>query len=242
MACRGTVRRILRNALVVLLIVAAIEVVVPIYVGRKVELAVRSGFTQAESVSVVARSLPALKLLFGRFDRLLIDVHRAESAGFTIRSISLDSSGARIPLARFEPGSSRWAHALGDSRLEVLIDEDDINDYLGRREDYLRAFSVRFQPGLAELEGRLFFGGLSVGVESQGHFVIEDGVRLIYVVDRLSVEKSEVPAFIVNMFEEGIGIGIDLSALPFGIQLESVHLYEGTVRLLGRTSEGGSLS
>jgi len=80
---------------------------------------------------------------------------------------------------------------------------------------------VRFQPGLAELEGRLFFGGLSVGVESQGHFVIEDGVRLIYVVDRLSVEKSEVPAFIVNMFEEGIGIGIDLSALPFGYSLRA---------------------
>ncbi|MDD4335812.1 MAG: DUF2993 domain-containing protein [Firmicutes bacterium] len=241
MACRGTVRRILRNALVVLLIVAAIEVVVPIYVGRKVEFAVRSGFTSAESVSVVARSLPALKLLFGRFDRLSIDVDRAESAGFIIDRISLDSSDARIPLAKFEPESSRWAHALGDSQLEVLIDEDDINDYLGRREDYLRAFSVRLQPGLAELGGRLFFGGLSVGVESQGHFVIEDGVRLIYVFDRLSVEKSEVPAFIVNMFEDGIGVGIDLSDLPFGIQLESVHVYEGTARLLGRTSEGGSL-
>ena len=81
-----------------------------------------------------------------------------------------------------------------------------------------------------------------MGVESQGHFVIEDGVRLIYVFDRLSVEKSEVPAFIVNMFEDGIGVGIDLSDLPFGIQLESVHVYEGTARLLGRTSEGGSLS
>lgn len=241
MARRGTIRRVRRNALVVLLIVAAIEVAVPIYVGRKVELAVRSGFTSAEAVSVAARSLPALKLLFGRFDKLAIDVHRAESAGFIIRRISLDSSGARIPLARFEPGSSRWAHALGNSRLEVLIAEDDINDYLGRREDYLRAFGVRFQPGHAELAGRLFFGGLSVGVESQGHFAIEDGVRLIYVVDKLSVEKSEVPAFIVDMFEEGIGIGVDLSDLPFGIQLESVHVYEGTARLLGRTSEGGSI-
>jgi hypothetical protein len=80
-----------------------------------------------------------------------------------------------------------------------------------------------------------------VGVESQGHFSIGDGVKLVYVVDKLIVEKSEVPAFIVDMFEDGIAIGIDLSDLPFDIELESVEVGEGMVRLLGRTSEGGSL-
>ncbi|HOK70279.1 MAG TPA: DUF2993 domain-containing protein [Bacillota bacterium] len=241
MARRVSPRRIPRIAIIMLLVVAATEVAVPFYVEKKVESAVRSGFASAESISVAARAMPALKLLYGHFDRLSIDIEEAVSSGFVIRRISLDSSDARIPLGRFEPGSSRWARALGNSQLEVIIDESNVNDYLGHRDDYLRAFGVRFHPGIAELAGRLFLGGFSVGVESQGHFSIGDGVKLVYVVDKLIVEKSEVPAFIVDMFEDGIAIGIDLSDLPFDIELESVEVGEGMVRLLGRTSEGGSL-
>lgn len=222
-----------------LLAVAITEAALPSLIEQRVERAVASGFTAVESVEAQARAFPAVRMLFGRFDRLNVNIQRAQLAGLNMNSIEVRSVGAQVPLSDFAPGSRKWARALGDAELVVAVLDADINDYLKTRDDALRMFSVSFHEGVAELNGTISFAGLSVSVSSQGRLVIEDNARLVYVVDKLSVERSQLPAFLLDAFEGKIELGVDLSTLPFGAILEGIRVGAGVARIYGRTVKGG---
>jgi len=222
-----------------LLAVAITEAALPSLIEQRVERAVASSFTAVESVEAQARAFPAVRMLFGRFDRLNVNIQRAQLAGLNMNSIEVRSVGAQVPLSDFAPGSRKWARALGDAELVVAVLDADINDYLKTRDDALRMFSVSFHEGVAELNGTISFAGLSVSVSSQGRLVIEDNARLVYVVDKLSVERSQLPAFLLDAFEGKIELGVDLSTLPFGAILEGIRVGAGVARIYGRTVKGG---
>ena len=222
-----------------LLAVAIAEAALPSLIEQRVERAVASGFTAVESVEAQARAFPAVRMLFGRFDRLNVSIRRAQLAGLNVDSIEVRSVGAQVPLSDFAPGSRRWARALGDAEITVSVLDADINDYLKTRDDALRMFSVAFHEGVAELNGAISFAGLNVSVNSQGRLVVEDNARLVYVVDRLSVERSQLPAFLLDAFESKIELGVDLSTLPFGVALEGIRVGAGAARMYGRTVKGG---
>mgnify|MGYP001182250771 FL=1 len=226
-------------AVCLLLAVAMTEAALPRLIERRVERAVASGFADVGSVKAQARAFPAAKMLFGHFDRLNVSIRRAQLAGLRVDDIEVRSVGAEVPLSDFVPGSGRWARALGDSELDVSVLDADINEYLKTRDDALRTFSVSFSQGVARLDGSLSFAGLSVSVSSQGRLVIEDNARLAYVVDKLSIERSELPAFLLDALEGRIELGVDLSTLPFGAIVEGVKIDAGVAHLYGRTVKGG---
>jgi len=226
-------------AICLLLAVAMTEAALPSLIERRVEGAVASGFTAVESVEAQARAFPAVRMLFGRFDRLNVSIRRAQLAALSVDSIEVRSVGARVPLSDLAPGSRRWARALGDAELAVSVLDSDVNDYLKTRDDALRMFSVSFREGAAELNGTISFAGLNVSVSSQGRLVVEDNARLVYVVDKLSVERSRLPAFLLDAFEGKIELGVDLSTLPFGAILEGIRVGAGVARIYGRTVKGG---
>ncbi len=226
-------------AICVLLAVAVTEAALPSLIEQRVERAVASGFTTVDSVEAQARAFPAIRMLFGHFDRLDVDIRGARLAGLRADSIEVRSTGARIPISDFAPGSLRWARALGDAELTASILDVDINDYLKTRDDALRMFSVSFDDGTAGLDGIISFAGLNVSISSQGHLMIENNARLVYVVDRLSVERNQLPGFLLDMLEGKIELGVDLSALPFGIALEGMRIDAGVVQVYGRTAKGG---
>ncbi|MBP7784891.1 MAG: hypothetical protein KA064_02690, partial [Firmicutes bacterium] len=62
---------------------------------------------------------------------------------------------------------------------------------------------------------------------------------LAYVVDKLSIERSELPAFLLDALECRIQLGVDLSTLPFGAIVEGVRIDAGVAHLYGRTVKGG---
>jgi len=168
-----------------------------------------------------------------------VSIRRARLAGFSVDSIEVRSAGAQVPLSDFAPGSKRWARALGDAELTVSVLDADINDYLKTRDDALRMFSVSFREGVAELNGAISFAGINVSVSSQGRLVIEDHARLVYAVDKLSVERSQLPAFLLDAFEGRVELGVDLSTLPFGAVLEGIRVGAGVAHMYGRTVKGG---
>ena len=223
----------------VLLAVAIIEAALPSLIEQRVERAVASGFTAVESVEARAQAFPAVRMLFGHFDRLNVSIRRARLAGFSVDSIEVRSAGAQVPPSDFAPGSKRWARALGDAELTVSVLDADINDYLKTRDDALRMFSVSFREGVAELNGAISFAGINVSVSSQGRLVIEDHARLVYAVDKLSVERSQLPAFLLDAFEGRVELGVDLSTLPFGAVLEGIRVGAGVAHMYGRTVKGG---
>jgi len=228
-----------RFAICLVLAVAITEAALPSLIEQRVERAVASGFAGVGSVEARVRAFPAVRMLFGHFDRLNVNIRRAQLAGLNVDSIDVRSMGARLPLSDFAPGSRRWARALGDAELVVSVLDADINDYLKTRDDALRMFSVSFNEGVARLDGTVSFAGLNVRVSSQGRLVIEDNARLIYVVDKLSVERSELPEFLLDALEGKIELGVDLSTLPFGTVLEGIRVSAGVARVYGRTVKGG---
>lgn len=226
-------------AICILLAVALTEAALPYLVDHRVAAAVASGFIDVESVEARAQAFPAVRMLFGHFDRLNVSVKRARLDGLTLDSVEVHSRGAVVPLSDFAPGSERWTRALGDAELSVSVLDTDINDYLKTRDDALRMFRVSFDEGVAKLDGTISLAGLSVGVSSQGRLAIENNARLVYVVDKLSVERSQLPAFLLDALEGRIELGVDLSTLPFGAALEGVRIGAGAVYVYGRTTKGG---
>lgn len=233
----GGVARVL--AVCLLLAVAITEATLPSLIEQRVERAVASGFTAVESVEAQARAFPAARMLFGRLDRLNVNIRGAQLDGLRVDFVGVRSIGAVVPLSDFAPGSTSWVRALGDAELVVSVLDADINDYLKTRDDALRMFSVSLGEGVAKLDGTISFAGLNVSVSSQGRLVIEDNARLVYVVDKLSVERSQLPAFLLDAFEGRIEIGVDLSTLPFGAILEGIRIDAGVVHVYGRTVKGG---
>lgn len=225
--------------ILLLLIVAVSEAALPSVVARRIERAVASGFTHVDSVAARASAFPAVRTLLGQLDRLDLEIRGARLAGVRVDSINVHSTDVSATLSDFAPGSLRWARALGNSEVVGYISDVDINEYLSGRNDALRAFRVTFTDGLVRLDGTVSLAGLDVSVGSRGHLVIVNGNRLVYAVDELSVERSQLPGFLFDMLEGRIELGVDLSGLPFGISLEGMRIESGVVCVYGTTGEGG---
>ncbi len=222
-----------------LLAVAVVEAVVPSLIERRIERAVESGFAEVDSTTARVRSFPAVKMLLGRFDRLDLVIRGAWTSDLRVDSIEVHSTGAQVALSRFAPGSLGWSHSLGNAQVAAVILDTDVNSYLKARDDALSLFSVSFEEGLVRLDGAITIAGLRVNVSSQGHLAIENRARLTYVVDKLSVERSQLPGFVLDMLEGMIELGIDLSALPLGIVWEGTRISAGSVGVFGTTAKGG---
>lgn len=226
-------------ALTVVCLVLVGEAAIPGAVGTRLEKAMARSVDEVESIRVYIRTFPALAVAFGRVDLLRIDARNVTMGGLRVQRLFVDVRHADVDVSAMLRGERVGLRRVGKGDVTVILAESDLNAYLHSRDGILRALAVKLRPGVATVAGHVNVLGIKVDIVLDGRFVVEGGMRLRYVVDRLRVGNAVIPEVIKDELMGAVDLSVDVSGLPVPVVLREVNVQDGVVYVFGGTPATG---
>lgn len=224
-------------AAVVAMIVAAIfltQYTVPGIVSQRIEEGIVHSFPQGATARVRVASQPAIALLLGRFDRLDLEINRAQiDEGLTVEVISIQGSGVRLDMSALLSGEGVRVASARDLTTRLHITEANLNQYFWTHAPDATNFRVTLNDGRANFQGHITLLGREVEVTGSGHFRIEKPATVLFVPDELRVANANVPQGILDAFKDQWSMGVDFSRSVIPMTVDRVQATGGTLIISG---------
>lgn len=213
--------------LVVLLLAG--ELFLPWVVARGVARSLENTYGVGGDFDVSLSSRPALRMLFGKVDKLTVDNRRVQTATMAIDSIAVTIEDVSVnlqKLLRLQVDSTR-----GSAMQAVFsISEGNLRAYVLDNVEGLAEPQFKVFDGRAALAGYVKFAGTPVLVAAEGRFVQSGERKVLFVVDTLSIEGEPVPERITEVLLSALGgpeLFIDLAGLPMPMVIKEVKMRDG---------------
>ena len=190
------------------------------------------GLIRSTGASVVQAQLrPALPfgLLFGKFQRVHLELQEIDLGPLTAETIELTGEAVDVGLRSIRQGRftlDRVAQIQG--RLDIT--EAALNAYFQRLTLPPGLIKAVVTPELFLLSGELPIMGRRLEVDLQAKLTVLPGNILQIVPVRLAIQKAQVPPVLIEQFlADYLRIPIDLTDFPVPLVLQEVVLSEGRV-------------
>jgi hypothetical protein len=213
-----------------------------------VSLLVLAGCGRANPFRAVERSIEAeLPRLIGPADRYQVAVSRSgsnlvagripwiEIHGRNVRAIeglTMDELEVRLEGVRFDRGD-RTVEEIARSRFAARIGAASVTRFVRQRSPSLRDVRIRFARGNVQVNASPALLGMGVPVEVTGQPRLRGGKAIDFDASRIAVVRLGLPEFAVARIEERINPLVDLTGMPFPIQLTDVLLEGDRVVVAG---------
>lgn len=221
----------------VVLVLASSEFWLPGWASTRLERALRQELAPAGFVELEARSYPAFRLLAGRIDRLRAEGREFPVGGLRVEALVVEGQGVTYDgpsLYRRGEFRLRGADAL---RVTLVVNEQALNEFFWQQADPQHRFRLTFTDGQARLQGALNVLGRELSIRVSGRLTVKGADRVAFEPEQLSLEKLELPAFVLNMLAERWVIRLDFSSLPFPLELTDVRINGGRLYVYGRQAQ-----
>lgn len=232
-------RRVVVLILAAVLVLAAIQLALPRVIESRLEKELAAALPGARVVRAEVDAFPAVKLLWGRVDRLSLDVRRATFDGLVVDAALIDGRDLVIDAGRLLRREGVVITSAAELRATLAVAQDDLNEYLWSRLPDARGFQVSLERGAAAVTGAVNVLGRALDVRVSGSFRVEGPTQVIFVPEQVSVESARVPQFILDLAAQAWQIGLDFRALPFGLGVEELRIDEGQLLIYGSRPDRG---
>ena len=187
-------------------------------------------------------AFPALKMLWGHFDKISLSAMQAVFDEITVYDVSIDARNVDLPntTANLENIS------LGRSKVGFSLRFDKVRELYISKIENLSGLYVYLNNNLNDnkvyIAGSVSLFGFDADVVAKGSLNVIEGNVLEYSVSSLKVENIDIPD-IPDIFVENIknllNFKFEITQLPFGIILDSVSLNSNNnlIILKGHTNE-----
>ncbi len=196
-------------------------------VERRVERKLAGILGPAERYQVCIRGTQDAELVRGRAKRVEIEGRKILARG----QLEVESLQLTLDDLRYEGGEPQLV-SVKRSDLQLTFTQESINRYL-------RTYQARYDPEIALEAGRVHvkmvypFLGVPTTIRAVGHFVIEDGRKLLFDADQADVSFISMPGFGEKFVEDRINPLLDMARIDFPARLESVELLAGRLKAHG---------
>lgn len=192
-------------------------------VERRVEKRLTDLLGPAQSYRVRILDTRDAELVLGRARRVEISGKDIHAKGQFV----LDSLKLTLVDLRYE-GAEPYFVSVQRSDLEIQFSEQALNEYL-------QVHEARFKPHVEFLQDQVRvqmvynFLGKPTPIKALGHFVIQEGRRLLFRADSADVAFLNTPGFGERFVEDRINPLLDLSRIEFPARLESIQVLRGRI-------------
>ena len=167
-------------------------------------------------------------LMNSRLDRLRITGRNV----LFLRKYPVDELLLEMKNIRFDM-EARTLKSAESTSLSAVMYESSLLRYVAREHPDLGQAHIVISEGFVVATAEPELAHLSAQVEAVGKLRIRDGVRVDFVVEKVSVGGLPMPAAVANTIENQFNPVLNLSDCPLPITLTSIKMAPGKVALTG---------
>lgn len=228
-------------ALVALLIVT--EIWLPGLAEKSLTEGISRSLPEARRVRVDLKSTPSFMLLLGRIGRISLEAREFSIQDLKVAALQMD--GRRVVI---DPRSLTGA-AGGKLRIKsadtlnatLLLTEQALNEYFWIKVDPAQLFRIKLEREQVSLAGELRVLSTEIDVDLAGDFVRRGPSEIAFVPSSLSIEKAQIPSFLLDAVADKFVLQLDLSDLPIPMMVEDIRIDPGKLYIYwARSNMGGS--
>ncbi|MDR3590964.1 MAG: LmeA family phospholipid-binding protein [Negativicutes bacterium] len=221
-------KRLRIGLIIVLVVVAASELLLPSLVGRLVARGM-VGATAAEEISAKVVKRPAVLMLGGGFDRVFIHAVNARIDKITFAELDTALENLDLDMAALITRRTVAVRSVQDIDLTAVISQEELSRFLNQNVKGVRNAVVTVNAGKVQVTSSFGLGSLaSVAITLEGK-VAGDGQKLKFVTERFLLNNTMVGNIGGSVLTE-IPL-VDLKKLPFGVVVRAVNMEDGKVTI-----------
>lgn len=233
-------KKVLAFAVILGVVVAgaliASQVILPGMVEERLAGAIAGLVPHHDRLTVHVTSYPAFRLLGGWIDGIAIDLVQPRIDGVTLAWLALRGERVRVDVQALRDRALviREADAI---QVEVALNEAQLTRYLGSQLPQVTDIRVELTPGAVIVHGAATVLAQSLNASVSGRIEPIGGTRLRFVPEDITVQQQAVPELLVRAVGSLWEWELDLSFLPFAVQVDAIHVEPGVIIAKGSWDE-----
>lgn len=209
---------------IMVLLLLGLEFFVPGLVASTLEGYLREEADSVESLTIKIDSFPAVKMLTGRIDE--VDI---EAEGLMIDNLYLNN----LVLGYQDILLKQGGFTGSNTRLEIVIMEESLNNYIRAKYPDLEAFQLEITPENVLLKGNINIFEMIFNIQLSGNFIINDQKDIYFIPDNFQIEDLNIPVNLLKSYIEGLDFSFNLKDLNIPLDINEIKLYSGYTILRG---------
>ncbi len=221
-------KRLTTILLFLVMVVAAVEVVLPKVVSDAVAQGIRD-MTGSRQVTAKVSKSPAILMLDGKFDRISADASDVKTEKITFRNMHIMLTGAAVDIKTLLASRTLVLDKIDEVEVTATLAQEELANYLNTSVKGVKNAVVTISSDKVEVSSALTLGGIArVDVKLEGRIVGDrENHRIKFVTDRFWLNNTPVGNIGGSLLTE-LPL-VDLKKLPFGVNVRDVVMEPGQV-------------
>ena len=211
--------------LTIILLIIAVEFYFPVLVTEQLTRALTFNFHSTKEFSIKHKTIPAVKLLFGRIDNLVIEGSQIEAKPYKIDVFYLDARRSKISLTDLLL-KGRFTLKKAAGRVAFSFKEKELDNYLHRFyiDDPYNELQLRLTEDGPRIEGKM--DGIKIYLDAM--FAVEKN-SIICLNPRKMVSTSSNTQKVMDKLKELSIFSLDLSVLGIPLIIDEVLIKDSSL-------------
>ena len=181
--------------------------------------------TNAEKVDVEVKKDPALLMLTGQFDDIVIKAERAKTD-----KVIFDQFDINLHNVRIDMGELMKTYQLGNASIEgvvlrAYVSQAELAHAINQSVKGAKDAKVEITPEQVKVSSILNIGGLiNAEIRLEGTIASEAG-KIVFKTEKFYIDNGMIGNFSGKLFTDLVLL--DLKQLPFNVEVKSVVLEQG---------------
>lgn len=208
------------------LVLVALEIFLPLFVSTLLAQGM-ARLTGVDRASVSVSKRPAVLMLGGAFDRVVVNADHIKTDKIILRDFRAELQDVQLDMGTLLTRKAVVLQSLGTATVQAAVTQEELASYLNSSVRGIKNAKVTIVPGKMEAAADFSLGGFAnISLVLQGR-VIGDEQKIKFVTERLLVNGLASGNITLGTLAE-IPIA-DLKKLPFNVHIRDVTMDVGRV-------------
>lgn len=223
-------RRFTTILLFVVMVLAAVEVILPKLVSDAMAQGLRE-LTGSKQVSARVDKTPAVLMFDGSFDRVTAAVSEFKTEKITFREVQLNLTDVKVDIQSLLANRKLVLEQVKDVELTAIIGQEELAAYLNNSVKGIKNAKVAITPEKVQVSSALTLGGIArLDIRLEGRIVSDrENRRITFVTERFWLNNSPVGNIGGSLLTE-LPL-VDLKKMPFNVNVREVVMEENQIIL-----------
>lgn len=220
--------RFTRIILFIVMVIAAIQMILPKVVSEAVAQGLRE-LTGSKQVTAKVDKSPAILMLGGKFDKITADASDVKTDKITFRTMHISLTGVDVDIQSLLTSRKLVLQQLNDVAITATLSQEELATFLNNSVKGVKNAVVNITSGKVEVNSALTLGGFArVDVKLEGRIAGDrENQRITFVTDRFLLNNTPVGNIGGSLLTE-VPL-VDLKKLPFGVNVRDIVMEDGQV-------------
>ncbi len=181
--------------------------------------------TNADKVDIEVNKNPALLMLNGQFDDIIIKAERAKTDKVVFDQFDINLHNVHIDMGNLMKTHQLTNASIEDVAIHAYVSQEELANTINKSVKGAKDAKVEITPEQVKVFSLLNIGGLiNAQIRLEGTIVGEAG-KIVFKTEKFHIDNGIIGNFSGKLFTDLVLL--DLDKLPFNVEVKSVVLEQG---------------